>query len=82
MVRNEEGAYAKTEGKTSILMEIFILKMLFRINSCPKEVWRKRHPTIPALRAPLLGGTEWGTACMRIPDQVGDIRMIKRIIVC
>jgi hypothetical protein len=21
--------------------------------ACPKEVWRKRHPTIPALRAPL-----------------------------
>ena len=66
--------------------------------ACPKEVSRKRHPTMPALRAPLccspvaglqkpgwrlvpppaplLSGTEWGTARLRIPFQVGDIRMI------
>jgi hypothetical protein len=29
-----------------------------------------------SIRFPLLAGTEWGTACMRIPFQVGDIRMI------
>ena len=71
--------------------------------ACPKQVSRKRHPTMPALRAPLccspeagrqkladaqtvwrlvpppaplLSGTEWGTARVLIPVQVRDIPMI------
>ena len=42
--------------------------------ACPKQVSTKGHPTMPALRAPLLGGTEWGTTLMRISLKVRDIR--------
>jgi hypothetical protein len=38
-----------------------------------RHVWRLVPPP-----APLLGGTEWGTALMRIPLKVGDIRMIRK----
>ena len=37
-----------------------------------QTVWRLVPPP-----APLLSGTEWGTARLRIPVQVRDIRMIQ-----
>ena len=36
-----------------------------------RQVWRRVPPP-----AALLSGSEWGTARLRIPFQVGDIRMI------
>ena len=41
-----------------------------------RQVWHLVPPP-----APLLSGTEWGTARLRIPVQVGDIRMIHKISV-
>ena len=35
---------------------------------------------MPAHWAPLLSGTQWGTARMRTPVQAGDIRMIHKIL--
>ncbi len=37
------------------------------------QVWRLVPPP-----APLLSGTEWGTARVRLPVQVGDNRMIEK----